>query len=48
MNSPSKKKLFEVVWLFLKLFLSGDFEKINEYTFEKILLKSFAYFKHFP
>ena len=35
LNIHSKKKFFEDFWLFLKLFLGADFEKICEYTFEK-------------
>ena len=44
MNTSSKKKLFEVVWLVSKIFLGSNFEKIHEYTFEKNSLKLFALF----
>ena len=37
LNTPSKKKFFEVVWLVSKVFLGADLENIYEYTFKKIL-----------
>ena len=44
MNTPSKK-FFESFQLVSKFFSGVDFEKIHEYTFEKILLKLFDYFE---
>ena len=38
------KKFFEAFDLFQKLFLGEDYEKSQEYTFEKKSLKSFDYF----